>query len=191
ATGVAYNAQIMPVRVLDSTNSGYNSNIAAGIRYAANNGARVINLSLGGPYPSSEILSAVQYANQRGAVVVMASGNDGSSQPDYPARYANQVGIAVGAVGDTRRLAYYSNRAGSNPLNFVVAPGGAGFSGQETRDVNSTLPGGTFGYLNGTSMAAPHVSGLAALILSANPTLTPAQVISLITTTANSSAVRV
>ncbi|MEX0267734.1 S8 family serine peptidase [Leptolyngbyaceae cyanobacterium UHCC 1019] len=190
ATGVAYNAQIMPVRVLGQ-NGGSNSNVAAGIRYAANNGAQVINLSLGGPYPSSEILSAVQYANQRGAVVVFSSGNNGSFQPGYPARYATQAGIAVGAVGDTQRLASYSNRAGATPLNFVVAPGGAGIRGQESRDVYSTLPGGTFGYLSGTSMAAPHVSGLAALILSANPTLTPAQVISLITTTANSSAVRV
>jgi|GEM_PF-968057 len=182
ATGVAYNAQIMPVRVLDSNGRGDYSNIAAGIRYAANNGARVINLSLGGSSPAPELLSAVQYANQRGAVVVMASGNEGSSQPGYPARYANQAGIAVGAVNINTQLAGFSNRAGNNPLSYIVAPG---------VNVYSTIPNNRYDYLNGTSMAAPHVSGLAALILSANPTLTPAQVISLITTTANSSAVRV
>jgi trimeric autotransporter adhesin len=200
ATGVAYNAQIMPVRVL-ADRFGSRSDIVAGIYYAANNGAQVINLSLGGESPAPEYLPAIQYANQRGAVVVMSSGNgddrgNASPLPGYPARYATQTGIAVGAVGDTQRLTSYSNRAGATPLNFVVAPGGAGIPGQASRDVYSTLPGGTlpdgrFGYLNGTSMAAPHVSGLAALILSANPTLTPAQVISLITTTANSSAVRV
>ncbi|PZV06787.1 MAG: hypothetical protein DCF22_23130 [Leptolyngbya sp.] len=75
-----------------------------------------------------------------------------------------------------------SNRAGNTPLSYVVAPG---------VNVYSTIPNNRYDYFNGTSMAAPHVSGLAALILSANPTLTPAQVISLITTTTNSSAVRV
>ncbi len=181
-TGIAYNAQIMPVRVLGADGSGTYANIALGVRYAADNGARVINLSLGGPNPAPEILAAIQYANQRGALVVISAGNSGESQPGYPARYANQVGIAVGAVDINTQLADFSNRAGNTPLSYVVAPG---------VNVYSTTPNNTYSYFNGTSMAAPHVAAVAALMLSANPTLTPAQLVSILAATANSSGVRV
>jgi hypothetical protein len=181
ATGVAYNAQIMPVRVLGADGSGGSPNIAAGIRYAADNGARVINLSLGGGF-SSDIQSAVQYATQKGAVVVMAAGNESASQPSYPAEFATQYGIAVGAVDINKKEASFSNRAGATPLDFVVAPG---------VNIYSTTPNNTYSYYSGTSMATPHVSGVAALILSANPNLTPAQVESLLTGTASSNGVTV
>ncbi len=176
ATGVAYNARIMPVRVLDTNGFGSSANIAAGIRYAANNGARVINLSLGGGGLSRDIQSAVQYATQLGAVVVMASGNEAQSLPSYPARLAIQTGIAVGAIDINKRLANFSNDAGPNPLSYVVASG---------VNVYSTTPNNTYRSYSGTSMATPHVSGVAALVLSANPTLTPAQVTSLLIETAN------
>jgi uncharacterized protein YkwD len=181
ATGVAYNARIMPVRVLNSGGSGSTSTIAAGVRYAADNGADVITLSLGGGL-TSDLQSAIQYAAQQGATVVMAAGNSGSSQPGFPARLANQVGIAVGAVDRNNRMAGFSNRAGSSPLNYVVAPGVAIFS---------TRPNNTFANLNGTSMATPHVAGVAALMLNAAPNLTPAQVVNLLTTTANPQGVTV
>jgi hypothetical protein len=176
-TGVAYGARIMPVRVLDETGNGTNVNIAAGIRYAASNGARVINLSLGGGGYSDSIASAVQYAAQQGAVVVMASGNDSKTSPDFPASLANQWGIAVGAVDINQQVASFSNDAGaSSQLKYVVAPG---------KNIYSTIPNQAYAYYDGTSMATPHVAGVAALILSANPNLTPAQVISLLTGTAS------
>ncbi|QZZ20986.1 S8 family serine peptidase [Leptothermofonsia sichuanensis E412] len=181
ATGVAYNAQIMPVRVLDANGSGNSANIAAGIRYAVNNGADVINLSLGGGF-SSDIQAAIQYATQLGAMVVMASGNESQSQPGYPARLATQYGIAVGAVDRNNKVAGFSNSAGSSPLNYVVAPGVS---------VYSTTPNNTYRSYSGTSMATPHVAGVAALILSANPNLSPAEVTTLLAGTANPNRVTV
>ena len=175
-TGVAYDARIMPVRVLDASGSGDPIAIAAGIRYAANNGASVINLSLGGGY-SSTMADAIEYATQRGVTVVMAAGNSGGSQPEFPANLSTQRGIAVGAVDRNRRMAGFSNRSGSSPVNYVVAPGVS---------VYSTIPGDSYDSFDGTSMATPHVAGVTALVLSANPNLAPAQVAQVLTTTANS-----
>ena len=176
-TGVAYNAQIMPVRVLNTFGSGSPNDVAAGIRYAADNGANVINLSLGNEFvPSNVINNAIQYANNKGSVVVMAAGNSGVDQPDYPARNADSLGIAVGSIDINGRMADTSNRAGSKPLDYLVAPG---------VDIYSTTPDNTYETYSGTSMATPQVAGVAALVLSANPNLTPAQVEYILTTTAN------
>lgn len=180
-TGVAPSATIMPVKVFDAQNNGWVSNIVAGIRYAADNGADVINLSLSGTY-SSEVEAAIEYATAQGAVVVMAAGNQGASEPAYPARLATNLGIAVGAVDSTKRMPAFSNDAGSTLMDYVVAPGVS---------ILSTTPGNTYQSFNGTSMATPHVAGVAALILSANPNLTPAQVESLISGTANRTGITV
>lgn len=177
-TGVAYNALIMPVRVLSANGSGLSSDIANGIRYAANNGARVINLSLGGDGTSRDIESAINFAVSLGSVVVMASGNSGLNEPSFPARYATTVGIAVGALDINRREASFSNRVGNTTLDYVMAPG---------VNIYSTLLNKTYGYQRGTSMAAPHVAGVAALMLSANLNLTPTQVESILTATASTS----
>lgn len=166
-TGIAYGAKIMPVRVLDSEGLGGYTDIATGIRYAVDNGANVINLSLGGDY-SSTIAQAIQYAAAHNVVVAMAAGNESAAQPDYPAGFANQWGIAVGAVDKSDQLASFSNRAGTAPLNYVVAPG---------VDIDSTTPNNTYSRFQGTSMATPHVAAIAALMLSANPKLTAAQVV--------------
>ena len=176
-TGVAPNAKIMPVRVLSAFGSGEPNNVAAGIRYAADNGANVINLSLGNEFvPSTVVNNAIQYANNKGSVVVMAAGNSGVDQPDYPARNADRLGIAVGSIDVNGRMADTSNRAGSTALDYLVAPG---------VDIYSTTPYSTYDTLTGTSMATPQVAGVAALVLNANPTLTPAQVEHILTTTAN------
>jgi subtilisin family serine protease len=181
-TGVAYNAKIMPVKVLGADGNGTTPDVAAGIRYAADNGADVINLSLGGNFFSTDIASAVEYATNRGAMVVMAAGNSASFQPGFPANLANQWGIAVGAVDNRNRVAPFSNGAGIPALNYVVAPGVG---------IYSTIPGNTYRQANGTSMATPHVAGVVALMLSANPTLTPAQITPLLTSSANPNAIRV
>jgi hypothetical protein len=176
-TGVAPNAKIMPVRVLSAFGTGNQNNVAAGIRYAADNGANVINLSLGNEFvPSNVVNNAIQYANNKGSVVVMAAGNSGVGQPDYPARNADSLGIAVGSIDVRGHMADISNRAGSRPLDYLVAPG---------VEIVSTTPDEDYELRSGTSFATPHVAGVAALVLNANPTLTPAQVEYILTTTAN------
>ncbi|MFQ3616903.1 MAG: S8 family peptidase [Cyanobacteriota bacterium] len=171
-TGVAYNAQIMPVKVLGDDGSGTNLGVARGIRYAADNGADVINLSLGGGY-SSDVESAIAHAVSRGAIVVMAAGNEGALRPSNPASLAIQYGLSVGAIDRNGNLATFSNRAGTDSrMQHIVAPG---------VNILSTMPGGRYQSLNGTSMATPHVAGVAALMRQANPGLTDAQVRQLLT----------
>jgi hypothetical protein len=180
ATGVAYNARIMPVKVLSDSGSGSYSGVAQGIRYAVDNGADVINMSLGGGSTNSEVQAALQYASSRSVIVVMAAGNGGAAQPGYPAVNATSWGLAVGAVNSSNQMASFSNRAGSNSsMRYVTAPG---------VQVYSTLPNGGYGFLSGTSMAAPHVAGVVALMLNANPNLTDAQVRQIITATAGNVA---
>ncbi|MCT7981292.1 S8 family serine peptidase [Laspinema olomoucense] len=176
--GVAYNATIMPVRVLGESKSNPDENfdpVAAGIYYAVENGARVIQMSLGrnpGAPPSLQTQEALAFARERGVVAVIASGNErdtyGATQPGDPAFNArNNLAIAIGAVNPANQLATFSNPAGPSPLNFIVAPG---------VDVLSTYPNQNYEFEEGTSMAAPHISGVVALMLQANPNLTPAQV---------------
>ncbi|MFN6479540.1 S8 family peptidase [Nostoc sp. DedQUE07] len=177
-TGIAYDAKIMPVKALDSSGSGSYSSISKGIRYAVDNGANVINLSLGGGSSNRTLESAINYASSKGVIVVMAAGNDGDSSPDYPARYASKSGIAVGAVDKNNNLADFSNRSGTNPIAYVTAPG---------VKVYSSVPNNQYATYSGTSMAAPHVAGIVALMLSANSNLTDAQVRQIVTETAEKS----
>ncbi|MBW4671745.1 MAG: S8 family peptidase [Cyanomargarita calcarea GSE-NOS-MK-12-04C] len=177
-TGIAYDAKIMPVKVLGNDGSGSYSAIAQGIRYAVDRGANVINLSLGGDYPNSTLESAIEYADSKNVTVVMAAGNNGDPAPAYPARYANKHGIAVGAVDKNKNMASYSDRAGSEPLSYVTAPGSS---------IYSTVPGDKYATYSGTSMASPHVAGVVGLMLSANPNLTSAQIRQMITETAGNS----
>jgi subtilisin family serine protease len=181
-TGIAYNAKIMPVKVL-GPQGGSDNMIANGIRYAVNNGARVLNLSLGHPtITTPETLSALEYAVGKGAIIVYASGNESQSLPGYPARYADKWGIAVGAVNYNRTLTGFSNRAGTTPLAYVTAPGA--YYDPLDWGIYSTIPGGSYGLKQGTSMAAPHVAGVVALMLSAKSNLTDAQVRQILTSTA-------
>jgi serine protease len=182
-TGLAYDAKIMPVEVLDSQGEGEASTIAEGVRFAVNHGARVINLSL--EFSSDvtasdipELIEALRYAHRRGVLVVAAAGNEGHSQIAYPAR-APDV-ISVGATTEHGCLADYSNDGAQLTL---VAPGGgadADLPGDPNchpeqpagRDIYQlTFTGSSLrrfglpaGY-EGTSMAAPHVTATAALII--------------------------
>lgn len=159
----------MPLRMFDEDfGSRY---LAEAITYAANNGAHVINLSLGGPERPA-VTNAIRFATSLGSIVVISSGNDGASTPSFPASLAGLSGvIAVGAVNSGGTVTDFSNRAGlSSSLQYVMAPGA---------NVTSTVPGGypdatnspsgTFAAFDGTSMAAPHVAGVVALMLSALP----------------------
>lgn len=166
-TGVAYSAKLMPLRVTNAQDN-WDGNLARAIRYAVDNGARVINMSLWWT-DSAELREAIAYAASRNVITVTAALNEGASQPSNPASYATQFGIAVGAVNRDRQLTAFSNRSGSNPkMNYVLAPG---------QDIETTVPGNSYqsGWW-GTSLAAPYVSGVVALMLSANPTLTHDQV---------------
>ena len=180
-TGLAYGARIMPVRVLDSLGEGDSVAISAGIRWAARNGADVINLSFefGTQVRSSEIpdiLAALRYASRKGALTVGASGNGAAQSLAYPAR-ATQV-LSVGATTEHGCVAEYSN----NGANLdIVAPGGgedATIAGDPScrpldesgRNIfQMTFDGSVrrFGLHSemGTSMAAPHVSAAAALVI--------------------------
>ena len=167
--GVAPEAAIMPIRVLDARGSGGWGAIAAGIRFAADNGAHVINMSLGGGARSRTVERAIQYAHERGVVVIAAAGNASRDTVEYPARHDHVV--AVGAVRFDRELSFYSSYG--EGLD-VVAPGGdlrvdQNGDGMPDGVLQNTIVGGNpsrFDYLawQGTSMATPHVAGIAALI---------------------------
>lgn len=149
--GVAPNAQILPLRVLDAQGVGTYSDVAAAIVYAADAGAQVINLSLGGPNPSGLLASAVQYAADRGALLVAAAGNTGQAGVLYPAAYSEV--IAVGSIDPDLQRSSFSTYG---PQIGLLAPG---------RGILTTRRDGSYAALNGTSMAAPHASGAAALLI--------------------------
>ena len=155
-TGVAPGVTILPLRVLDANGGGYLSDVAAAIDYAVDKKAKVINMSLGGTSDFSLIRQAVSRAVAAGVIVVAAAGNSGpTAAPSYPAAY-DEV-IAVAATTELKTIATYSN--GGNYID-VAAPGSA---------ILSSWPTGTgYARLSGTSMAAPHVAGLAALLLQKN-----------------------
>ncbi len=170
--GVAYMAKIMPIKALDRKGIGSYSAIANAIRYAADNGAHIINLSLGGPSHSQALLDAVRYAYSKGVFIVAAAGNDGKEVMSYPAAYDEYV-MSVGATRFDERLSYYSNYGSSLD---IVAPGGDlkvdqnndGYGDgilQQTIASNNPRKFGYYFY-QGTSMATPHVAGVAGLIRS-------------------------
>ncbi len=174
ATGVAYNATVMPVKVLGNNGYGSDFSVANGIRYAVNNGADIINLSLGSNSNSRRIRSALEYAAAHDVFVVAASGNESSATPGYPAIHSRDLNnvISVGAHDRNGNSASFSNAAGNSRAIAVDAPGVR---------IYSTLPGNRYGTLSGTSMASPHVAGVAALALSANHELSAPQLRTLIT----------
>lgn len=149
--GVSWGANIMPLKVLNSAGSGTYANVAAAIIYATDNDAQVINMSLGGSNPSTVLEDAVNYAYGRGMVQVAAAGNSGSASVLYPARYAPVIAVAATDSFNTR--ASFSNYG---PEVDLAAPGAS---------IYSLYPGGGYGYRSGTSMAAPFVSGLAAILI--------------------------
>ena len=164
--GVAPGASLMVLRAgFNIGSSGYlqDDDVAAAIVYAADNGAHVINLSLGDPRYSPLLADAVRYATDLDIVVVAAAGNEGSADVYYPARLDETIG--VGAAGRDALPTPFSNRGASIDL---IAPGLA---------IHSTEPGGGYGDLSGTSMAAPHVSGAAALVRARHPEYSRLQVL--------------
>lgn len=163
--GVAYRAQIMPLKFIQGV--GYTSNAVRAINYAVANGAKVINASWGGSGYSSSLLTAIQNAGNQGVLFVAAAGNNGvntDASPYYPAAYPASNVISVAAMTNIGTRASFSNYGASSV--DLAAPG---------QTVLSTVPGG-FAYYSGTSMAAPHVSGVVALVRAFRPSWSVSQV---------------
>jgi subtilisin family serine protease len=157
---VAPDAQILPVKVLDSDGNGDTFSVMAGVVYAVEQGADVINLSLGSTWDSTALAWAVRYAEAQGVVVIAAAGNGDREAPvEYPASDAGAISVA--ATDGTGDKASYSNY---NGMVDISAPGD---------NVASAYPGGVYATASGTSMSAPLVSGTAALMLERSPDMTP------------------
>lgn len=152
--GVAPNARIMPLRVLDASGMGTYSDIAAAVVYAADNGARILNLSLAGAQNSEILADAINYAIMRGAIVIAAAGNYNTNIPFYPAALPNVV--AVGSVDSNLQRSSFSNYG---PHVGVQAPG---------RDILTTAPNGDYQMMTGTSFASPQVAGVTAMSIAFN-----------------------
>lgn len=146
--GFAPNSSILPVRVLGPSGSGSMADVAAGIVYAADNGADIINLSLGSMVGSQVTKDAVEYAMDKGVTVIASAGNSGGSLPGYPARYEGVV--AVGAIDANGSRSSFSNKGGD-----IWAPG---------RDVHTIYLDNGYKALNGTSFSAPYVAAMAAVL---------------------------
>jgi serine protease len=186
--GVAPGCSILAVKVLDAGGSGAYAWVADGIRYAADHGAKVINMSLGGRSASTTLESALAYAYGQGVTIVCASGNDGSpTRVHYPAAY-NAYCIAVGATRYDEAVAYYSNCGSALDL---TAPGGdltvdQNGDGYGDGVLQETYYSGGWGYwfFQGTSMATPHVAGVAALVIAKGIATSPDEVRNVLQSTA-------
>lgn len=175
--GVAYDAQLLPIKVLGDDGNGSTTYLDRGLRYAVGKAA-IVNMSLGaaGIYNPG----AVQEAVNSGLLLVAAAGNEGAANPSWPARFAKEAWannriIVVGAVDASNRIASFSNRAGDTAAWFLVAPGVG---------IISSYPEDRYAYMSGTSMATPIVSGIAALIKQRWPKLRADQIASILFLTA-------
>ena len=174
--GLAFEAQIMPIRVLNDQGFGSVADIADAVRFAADNDADVINMSLGGPLPSWVLKRAVDYAHNKGTTVVAAAGNAGKKAPSYPAAYKNS--FAVAATQYDQHTTFYSQWG---DFVDIAAPGGntrvdQNGDGRPDGILQETHPRGgktdqhEFALYMGTSMASPHVAAAAAMVVSSGIT---------------------
>lgn len=153
--------QMLAVRVLNDSGSGFTDDLAEGIRWAVDHNCKVVNMSLTASSAPTAVVDACNYAARNNVLLVAASGNEGSGSIGYPANLSTV--IAVGSLGQDSRIASYSN---FGPAQEVIAPGSV---------VYSTAPNGNYAIASGTSMAAPQVTGVAALMYAANSGLTAAR----------------
>jgi thermitase len=176
--GVSWHARIMPIKVMDYDGYGSYLAIATGMRYAVDNGARVLNLSIGGRNPSFILEDASAYCFNNGAVIAAAAGNSGAAVL-YPAAYDDYC-LAVAATDANDERPGWSNYG---PQVDVAAPGdfvwGANYMPGDPTNLNS------YTWKSGTSFATPYVAGAAALVMAYKPSLTNSQIMALIKYTAD------
>jgi subtilisin family serine protease len=166
--GVAWNVKLMPVKVLSGTGSGSIATVAAGINYAVSRGVKIVSMSLGTSSYSQTLEDAVRNAKQHGTLIVAAAGNSGQNSdlyPLYPAASTQDNVISVAASNQTDGLASFSN-FGANSVD-IAAPGVS---------ILSTALSQGYAYASGTSMATPHVAGMAAILASVNSSLSYADI---------------
>lgn len=168
--GVAPRVSLYAVKVLNAAGGGYDSNIISGLQWAANNRMKVVNMSFGSAYDDPALHAAIASAYKSGVTLVAASGNGSGPPVNYPGAYPEV--IAVSATTGSNTLASYSS---TGPAVDIAAPG---------QSIYSTYPGSGYATLSGTSMAAPHVSGAAALVIASGKASTPAGVKSRLQATA-------
>ncbi|MFF2482002.1 S8 family peptidase [Paenibacillus sp. NPDC058071] len=168
--GLSWYNKVMPVKVLDSSGAGSTYSVAQGLIWATDNGAKVINMSLGNYAQADFLHDAIKYAYDHDVVLIAASGNDNTERPGFPAAYPEV--FAVAATDANKKKASFSNYG---DYIDVAAPGDS---------IASTYPGGQYAALSGTSMASPHVAALAGLIRSVNPDLTNVQVMDIMRSSA-------
>jgi len=164
--GMTWMNPVLPVKVLDSSGAGSTYAVARGVIWATDHGAKVINMSLGNYADANFLHDAVKYAFDHDVVLIAASGNDNTDKPGYPAAYPEV--LAVAATDSDKNKAPFSNYG---DYIDVAAPG---------VNIASTFPDNQYAALSGTSMASPHVTALAALIRSANPSLKNTEVMDII-----------
>ena len=177
----------MPLKVLDSQEMGSVSSLARAIVWATDRGARIVNLSLGVPRSSRTLEEAVRYARDRGVLLIAAAGNsyNGPNAPIYPAAYPEVIAVAATTSADGH--ASYSS---AGPYVDLAAPGGDPEGSQDSTPENWitstywTEGRSSYGRLSGTSQAAAHVAGVAALVMAANPNLTNDEVEGILEATA-------
>ncbi len=168
--GITWFNKVMPIKVLDQSGAGTMFDVAEGILWAVDHGAKVINMSLGNYAESQYLHDAIQYAHSKDVVIVAATGNDNTNELGYPAAYKEVIGVS--AVDNRLERAEFSNYG---DYVDVVAPG---------VNIASTYPNNQYAALSGTSMASPHVAALAGLIRAYRPELSNDEVIKIIINTA-------
>jgi subtilisin family serine protease/putative cell wall-binding protein len=176
--GISWSDKILPVKVLNSSGGGYASDLTAGIIYAADQGASIINMSLGGFGWSQFTLDAINHAWSKGAILVAAAGNNGREQHFYPASYPNVISVSA-----TQRDDEFSNWSSFGPGVTVSAPGASIYT-TNCGGCSTTSAGGTsYIWISGTSFATPNTAGVLALIKARYPSWSNQQVVNRLTAT--------
>jgi subtilisin family serine protease len=170
-TGGCWNCRIMPLKVLGSDGQGYYSDWSDAIRYAADHGVKVLNMSASGSTQSTLLQSAVEYAEDKGMLIVTSAGNEGDAAPRYPASYPSILSVSNTKMDDSM-----ATGSSYGPTADVAAPG---------TGIYTTSLDGKYASVNGTSFSAPITTAIASLLLSTRPSSTPEELRTAIVSTAD------